>query len=154
MRALKKRKDSDSEDEAKPKKGLTGASLLSAQRNEYLNSQKATRGSKGSTAEAAIGSKKKGSKREGDAGLVELLNSFKDELRDARKAAEREAKLNPPVVEKEVEKEKAAPVLGYNGEILEEEEEEDDNDMSFMTHKLVFRKDVVRRFYLCFSMLC
>lgn len=134
LRALKKRNDSDSESD-KPKPGLTGASLLAAQRNEYLNSQKATRGSKGSTAELLAGTKRKGAKREGDAALVERLNTFKDELRDARKLAEREAKANPVPVQEQ---------LGYNGEILEDEQEEDDNDMSFMTHKLVFRKDVVR----------
>lgn len=145
----KRRTESDSEDERQSellgkkkssKSNLDGASLLAAQRAAYLESGKASRGAKAAMASAMQASKKKkGTKKEGDEALVGMLEHFKDELREARQIAEQEAKLKA----KEAAPEK---LDGYAGEILEEEENEDDNDMSFMTHKLVFRKDVVRVF--------
>ena len=143
LRALKKRsstssasEDSTAPSNKKEKRSGDGVSFLAAQRAAYLDSGKAAK-LRRSEAAASTTTKKK---KEGDEALIESLNQFKDELREARKLALAEEKARTKSVE-ELEREKQP--WGYSGEVLEQEEEEDDNDMSFMTHKLVFKKDAV-----------
>ena len=148
LRALKKRRasssGSDSDEpaskKAKPKtSALSGAALLAAQRAQYLDGGKAGHAKKRLDLLPAT-KQGRAPKKEDDESLLTMLDGFKEELREARKQAAEAEKLKPKVAPVQSEQ-----VLGYNGEILEQDEEdEDDNDMSFMTHQLKFRKDAVR----------
>lgn len=125
------------------KSDLDGAALLAAQRAEFLESGKAARGRK-RTAESSIHPDRAGKVArkgdEDDRALNATLEDFRAGMREARKASAIEEQQNPKLSVLDTRE------IGYQGEILEEDEHEDDNDMSFLTHKLKFRKDVVRLF--------
>lgn len=114
----------------------SGAELIAAQREQYLNSGKAQRGRKRASAAAGVHPARKAlmGKQDDSEGGNDAFKAFQEELRQKRKdaASERKAKGIAALPDDRPDPEAQQ---GYAGEVLEDEDV-DDNDMSFLSHSL------------------